>query len=246
MMARYVPLVAAQGGKVVLHCNRELAELFKGLAGVSQLIVEGDPLPVFDLHCPMMSLPLAFATALDSIPCGVPYLFADPVRVQRCRATLGSTSNLRRVGLVWAGSPEHQYDRQRSIPLSAFAPLQRIAGAQFFSLQKGPEAKQANESGHGLNLVDCGDLLDDYADTAALISELDLVISVDTSVAHVAAAMGKPVWLLIAFAPDWRWLLDRDNSPWYPTIKIFRQPNRGDWSTVIQRLTENLNQLGVY
>jgi Flp pilus assembly protein TadD len=238
---RYVSLLAERGGRVILRCQRELRELLKNLC-VDQLIVEGETIPSFDVHCPLMSLPHAFGTRLNSIPNSVPYLTPDPSRVEQWQRRLTLSPGFR-VGVVWAGRPQHQYDGDRSIRLLALAPLARVAGVKFFSLQKGEAAEQTRKLPPGMDLLDHTALLVDYADTAAMISQLDLVISVDTSVAHVAAAMGKPVWLLLAFAPDWRWLLDRDDSPWYPTMRLFRQSVRGDWTSVIERVTQSLSQI---
>jgi tetratricopeptide (TPR) repeat protein len=240
--ARYVPMVAARGGRVILRCRPELRELLKCVAGVDRLMVEGEVLPKFDVHCPLMSLPLAFGTQLESIPRKIPYLAADPARVERLQTRLAALSPAYHVGLVWAGSREHQYDRQRSIPLATLAPLSRVAGVRYFSLQKGVAAEQARHAPAGMDLIDQPELLKDYADTAALISQLDLVITVDTSVAHVAGALGKPVWVLVAFAPDWRWLLDREDSPWYPTMRLFRQKVRGEWGPVIEEVGRMLSE----
>jgi Flp pilus assembly protein TadD len=243
-MVRYVPLVSARGGRVVLQCHRELIELFTALPGVDRLIAHGEPIPDWDLHCPLMGLPRAFGTALDSIPANVPYLGADPARVEQWQARPAPFAG-RRIGLVWAGAPEHQYDRHRSVGLSVLAPIFDVPGVQYVSLQKGAAAEQTKALPPGCELIDHAEQLIDYADTAALISQLDLVIAVDTSVAHVAAAMGKPVWMLLAYAPDWRWLLDRSDSPWYPTMRLFRQQTRGDWKPVVQMLADELRATGL-
>jgi hypothetical protein len=240
-MARYLPLIAGRGGRVILRCHDELRELFKSLPGIDRLIGEGDRIPAFDVHCPMMSLPFALSTELNSIPAQIPYLRADPNRVAAWRDRLLPWEGLTKIGLVWAGSPQHQYDRQRSIPLTAFAPLSAAKRTVFFSLQKGAASSQRCPS--GLNLVDETRFLVDYADTAALISQLDLVVSVDTSVAHVTGALGKAVWILLPLAPDWRWLLNRSDSLWYPTARLFRQHHRGQWEPVIQEVAEALLDL---
>jgi Flp pilus assembly protein TadD len=238
---RYVPMVAKLGGRVILRCPRELVELFRGINGIHALISNTEALPPFDVHCPLMSLPKLFGTRLESIPGRAPYLAADPKRAQVWAERIGS-STMPRVGLAWAGSPLHQYDRQRSIGLASLSPLSRVAGVQWVSLQKGPAAAEIMKTKPLMAMCDHTAMLADFADTAALISQLDLVISVDTAVAHLAAAMGKPVWLLLPFAPDWRWLLDRDDSPWYPTIRLFRQSVRGDWTSVIEAVATQLIQ----
>jgi len=196
-------------------------------------------LPSFDFHCPMSSLPLAFATRLDSIPPGVSYLPAPTEsRVQAWENRLGSHRRLR-VGLVWSGNPNHRNDSNRSIPLRK---LSRIldADATFISLQKDPRPDDKAALPEFTGIVDLTADLTDFAETAALLRCLDLVITVDTSVAHLAGAMGCPTWILLPYNPDWRWLLDRDDSPWYPTIRLFRQPKPRDYDSVIDRVGAEL------
>ncbi len=234
---RYAPLLAASGARVLLEVPATLVPLLAQLPDIAAIIAEGAPLPAFDLHCPMMSLPLAFATTLETIP-SAPYLAADPARTARWRDRLPSDG--RKVGLVWAGSPRigepraHHADRRRSIPLAAFAPLAEVPGVRFVSLQKDAVADPAAAS--ALGLIDMMDQVTDFADTAALVAALDLVIAVDTSVAHLAAAMGKPVWLLSRFDGCWRWLAGRTDSPWYPSLRLFRQGAPGEWAPVIARV----------
>jgi tetratricopeptide (TPR) repeat protein len=230
---RYAPLVAARGARVILKCQPELETLMKRINGISTIAVHENLLPPFDLHCPLQSLPLAFGTTLDAIPTTIPYITPPPDRVEAWANRLGPSAGEHRVGLAWAGQPKHRNDRRRSMRLNQFAPLAEIKPARFFSLQKGPAAAQTTTAPPSLHLVDYTADLHDLADTAALIANLDLVICVDTSVAHLAGAMGKPVWLLLPFVPDWRWLLNRTNSPWYPTMRIFRQPTECDWDSVI-------------
>ncbi len=243
---RYVPLVAARG-RVVLEAPRALVRLFSGLAGVERIVVQGDPLPAFDLHCPLLSLPRAFATTLETIPGGVPYLGTDPAQVSAWRDRLAGLARLR-VGLVWAGEPRATdrirgaVDRRRSISLGHFARLAGVGGIAFVSLQKGEAAAQTRSPPPGLRLHDWTGELEDFADTAALIAALDLVISVDTAVVHLAGALGKPVWLLNRFDTDWRWLLDREDSPWYPTLRLFRQHRPGDWAGVLERVAAALRR----
>ncbi len=235
---RYAPMVAALGAKVVIEVQKDVLPLLAGL-GDFVLIERGKPLPAFDLQCPMMSLPLAFKTRLDTVPANVPYLSADPARIAQWRRRLGP-KRAPRIGIAWAGRAAFDNDVNRSIPLATMAPL--IAGRfEFHALQKEISSADAVLL-HTLSVsVHAGDLRD-FADTAALIAEMDMVISVDTSIAHVAGAIGKPVWILLPFAPDWRWLLQRTDSPWYPTALLFRQPAFGDWDAVIETAAQELEK----
>ncbi len=229
---RYAPLVAERGGRVILECQPELSQLFKGLRGVEQLMVLGDLLPPFDLHCPLLSLPAAMGTTVDSVPAEVPYLKADETAAASWRERLSVSGEKLKVGLVWAGRPTHTNDHNRSMRLSHFAPLSGIGNIVFYSLQKGSAAAQS-----GLELIDFAAELNDFSDTAALVSGLDLVIAVDTAVAHLAGAMGKPVWVLLPMSADWRWLTNREDSPWYPTMRLFRQRRWGDWDGVVEEVS---------
>jgi tetratricopeptide (TPR) repeat protein len=234
--ARYVPLLAARGATVLLECQPALVRLFTSLAGVSQVLARGEPLPAFDAHVPLMSLPRLFGTELESIPSAVPYL-APPARLLgEWRTRIGSDGQ-RRVGLVWAGTPNPSWRSPRSVPASALAPLASISGVRFFSLQK-DEAERPP-----FDITDLSRELDDFASTVAALSCLDLVISVDTAAAHLAGALGRPVWLMLPQAADWRWLLDREDSPWYPTMWLFRQPIWGDWQSVVQAVAGRLAML---
>ncbi len=228
---RYVPLVAARGGQVVLEVPPELLTLLSDTPGAAEVIPWGDPHDAVDWQCPLMSLPLAFGTDVTTIPADIPYIAADPARVARWQDRLAGFPG-RRIGLVWAGRPSHKRDALRSLPLSALAPLAGTSGISFFSLQKGSAAGELTSAPGGLNIIDLAGGLDDFTDTAAALSALDLVITVDTAVAHLAGALGRPVWLLLSRVPDWRWLLGRSDSPWYPTARLFRQASRGDWSGV--------------
>lgn len=242
--ARYVPLVAKRGGRVVLGCHPELVNLFKSIVGVEQVFTEGDPVPQFDVYYPLLSLPLIFKTTLETIPSNIPYLRADPSKVRRWRKLLDESFGIK-VGLVWAGRLTHADDRNRSLKLNDFADLARATNASFINLQKGPAAAQVNEAPLGLKLLDRTDELKDFSDTAALVECLDLVIAVDTAVAHLAGAMGKPVWVLLPFLPDWRWMLGRDDSPWYPTLRLFRQPAIGDWKKPIDEIVRSLQSFTI-
>jgi len=246
---RYAKQVADCGARVILEVQRPLLEVLKHLDGVTRLVARGDALPDFDLQCPLLSLPLALGTTLTSIPVRVPYLQADPAKVQFWRAQLG-TKRRPRVGLVWSGGFRPQQpeiwsvNSRRNIPLLQLAPL-ALPDLEFHSLQKGQPAESeladlVAKQWDGPQLIDSTGLLVDFADTAALIANLDLVISVDTSTAHLAGAMGKPVWVLNRFDTCWRWLLDRSDSPWYPTVRLYRQARLGDWDTVVRRVREDL------
>jgi Flp pilus assembly protein TadD len=232
---RYVPMVAAAGGQVALEVPQPLLRLAQEIPEVSRAIQCGEALPEYDWQCPLMSLPLAFRTRLDTIPAQVPYL-RIPVAARRKADRLNWRGTAPRVGLVWAGSPKHKKDRDRSIPSRLLDGLSKAAGVEFCSLQVGDEASQAN----ALGIQALAPHIEDLADTAALLERLDLLISVDTAVAHLAGALGIPAWVLLPFAPDWRWLLERADSPWYPSIRVFRQPRPGDWASVLDEVHQEL------
>jgi len=237
---RYAKLVAAKGATVLLEVPPALEPLLAQLDGVNQLLRKGEPLPAFDYHCPLLSLPLAFNTRLDNIPADIPYLYSDPARVGQWQAKLGPET-VSRIGLMWAGNAAHKNDHNRSIALLEFVTL--VSGqAQFVSLQKELRPGDDKILSQRPQLHHFGDELNDLADTAALIDLMDVVITVDTSIAHIAGAMGKAVWILLPFNPDWRWLLEREDSPWYPTARLFRQPAIGEWSSVLQRVSHELKE----
>lgn len=247
---RYLPAVLERGWRVVLEVPGSLLGLLGSTAGVT-LVAKDQPLPPFEVHCPLLSLPRIFGTTLGTIPQAVPYLHAAPERVAHWAARLPRTPERPlAVGLVWAGNPRqanlaaHRIDRRRSIRLADLAPLAEVGNVRFVSLQKdAPAALEAAAPPAGMDLVDPMPEVADFADTAAIVANLDLVISVDTSVAHLAGALGKPVWILSRFDGCWRWLLDREDSPWYPGARIFRQPRPGDWTTVIGRVRDELAAL---
>jgi hypothetical protein len=239
---RYVPLVAARGARVILECQPELCGLLKDVPGAERVIGRGDPLPAFDLQCPLLSLPRAFNTMLQTIPAQHAYLMVDPERVQQWRAKLSLAHQSVNVGLCWAGSSTHSNDANRSIDPARLAPL-ACDGVTFYSLQKRDRSEAAPDVSATLALRDLGNQLVGFVDTAGVIANLDLVISVDTAVAHLAGALGQPVWLLLPFAADWRWLLSREDSPWYPGMRLFRQQRAGDWEGVIRRVAEELSGL---
>ncbi|MGD0461136.1 MAG: tetratricopeptide repeat protein [Tepidisphaeraceae bacterium] len=244
---RYVPAVAARGGRVVLRCPAELAALMRHSLAIAE-VVSGDDLPNFSCHCPLLSLPAVFKTRLETVATDVPYLKSPPESAARWRGLLeggaGATrAGAIRVGLVWAGNPRRKLDRQRSLRLEQLLPLATVPGIQFYSLQKGQAAQQAPNPPGNMELIDLTAKLSDFAETAGLIENLNLVISVDTAVAHLAGAMGKPVWVLLGRVPAWRWMLDRTDSPWYPTMRLFRQPVMDDWNTPIAQLAKALREL---
>ncbi len=227
---RYAPLIQQKGGKVVISCYQELKRLFKAIPGIEKVAVTVDELPDFQLQAPLMSLPYILGTDLDNIPANIPYL-SPP---SGWNFSLDSNDNLK-IGIVWAGSSEHLKDFMRSTYLSYFLKLLDIPGASFYNIQKELSASDRTLLNQ-IPITDLSDNLNDFADTAAVISQLDLVICVDTAVAHLAGALGKPVWILLCFAPDWRWMLEREYTPWYPTARLFRQQTAGDWEGVFDRI----------
>jgi hypothetical protein len=255
--SRYIPLLVERGGRVLLHCRSSLVRLLsgKGLSGsvergglgVSAIIKEEDVLPPFDVHSPLMSLPLLFKTTLKTIPAKVPYLFADPARAAGWEERVAATAaGQLKVGVVWAGNPEYKNNRRRSFAPSLLGPLLKVPGVRFFSLQMpakiGP-AVNASRAAAEMGMTDWTAELTDFADTAALVANLDLVISVDTSVAHLTGAMGRPIWMLTPMNNEWRWMIMRQGTPWYPTMRLFRQDRWGDWTGPIDRVAEALRAL---
>ena len=235
--ARYAPLVAQAGGRVVLEVHPLLVRLLKPLeaAAPNLHVVEQGPEPTpHDLHCPLMSLPRAFGTDLGSVPAQASYLSADPDDSARQGVRFPADGSFR-VGLVWAGNPKHRNDRNRSIAVDRLGPLLSVPGVRVFSLQTG-DARDRLPPG----VPDLIEGVRDFADSAAILSHLDLVIAVDTAIVHLAGALGVPTWLLLPYAPDWRWLLDRADSPWYPSLRLFRQPHPGDWDTVLATVADTL------
>jgi Flp pilus assembly protein TadD len=239
--ARYCPLVAARGGKVILQCQPELLRLLRGVEGVEELIGCDQSVPAHDLYCSLISLPMIFGTTLSTIPVPIRFTSVDPEMARRWGSRLDSEGGGRkRIGLVWAGGPRTEHDRIRSLRLADFAALGQIAAVRFFSLQKGKPAEQARNAPEGLNLIDWTGELADWADTAALVANLDLVISADTAVAHLAGTLGQRIWMLVSKPAESRWMLDRNDSPWYPAMRLFRQKTRGDWSAPMAAVAEEL------
>jgi hypothetical protein len=238
--ARFIPQVASRGGQVLLLCQNELKQLLATAAGVHATYDRDEPLPDFDFYAPLLSLPRILGVRMSTMHIQVPYLSADAEKVQRWREQLQQEGPGKRIGLVWAGSPSNSKDAERSIALSAFAPLAAVPGTRFYSLQKGPAAREVQSSPPGLHLIDHTAELQTMADTAALIENLDLVIAVDTAVCHLAGALGKLVWTLTAAIPHWGLGLQPDHTPWYPTMRLFRQQAANDGAGVIQRVAAAL------
>jgi tetratricopeptide (TPR) repeat protein len=239
--ARYAPLLKEQGATVLLETPAALLRLFAGLPGVDQLLAPGMVIPKFDVHAPLMSLPRLVSTTVDTIPARVPYLHAEESLLKEWGQRLKSDGY--RVGIVWQGNPKYAGDRNRSVRLRQFGPLAQVPGIELVSLQKGPGREQLVEEAGCFAVRDVlGESEVDFSDTAAIIRNLDLVIAVDTAVAHLAGALAVPVWVAIPFASDWRWLRGREDSPWYPTMRLFRQRQRGDWEDVFQRMAEALGK----
>jgi tetratricopeptide (TPR) repeat protein len=235
---RYVPLVAARGGRVVLEVQPPLARLAAGVKGVAEIVPAGMKLPHFDLHCPLLSLPDRFGTDLATIPAEMPYLTPNPEAVEQWRLKLGDGPRLK-VGIAWAGNPSHKNDRSRSIAIERLLPILEVPGIRWISIQVGERAGDLARLPIGM-VADLSNQLGDFGDIAAVIANLDLVIAVDTAVVHLAGALGRPAWAMLAFAPDWRWLLDREDSPWYPSLRLFRQARPGDWDSVLVRMRQAL------
>jgi tetratricopeptide (TPR) repeat protein len=239
-MVRFLPAVKARGGRVILEVKAILAPLFADLPGVDLFVVGAILAHEVDLQVSILRLPSALATDLTSIPAPIPYLRAQPERIERWRSRLESPARLR-VGIVWAGNPDFVYSGRRACGLDDFAALSEIDDVAWFGLQKGHDEER--RSCGSFTLDPLGAEIGDYADTAAILTHLDLVIATDTGIVHLAGAMGKPVWTLLAFAADWRWLLGRDDSPWYPTMRLFRQPTAGDWASVLAEVARQLRSL---
>jgi tetratricopeptide (TPR) repeat protein len=238
---RYVLQLSAVQAKVIIETPKPLMALFSSLPADVHVVEKGQPLPAFDLHCPLLTLPMACKTTLASIPAPAAYLYADQQKQLLWQQKLGKKRGLR-IGLVWSGSAGHQNDHNRSIPLTAFAPLLDLA-LEWHALQVEIRADDVKFLATFSQLHSHQESLNDFSDTAALIAEMDLVIAVDTSVAHLAGALGKPVWILLPYLPDFRWLLDRNDSPWYPTATLFRQTEPGNWYTVISAVSQRISRM---
>lgn len=238
---RYLPRIKSLGATIVIGCQPALHRLLAESIAVDQILNQGDLAPPFDIETTLLSLPGIFQTSLETIPAEVPYLRIPQGSGARAITVVTQYSGSLRVGIVWSGGI-HTKNPHRSVGLEQFSVLFGTAGTKFFSLQKGDAMTELNMVPQNI-IDDLGPYLADFSDTAAVIQELDLVISVDTAVAHLAGALGKPIWVLIPFASDWRWMLEREDSPWYPTMRLFRQPKPGDWASVIRRVAGELKAL---
>ena len=236
---RYAPLVKKRGGRVIVECQRPLVLLLESCPGIDRLIAQGDPLPAFDVHAPLMSLPAILQTNLDTIPAAIPYISAPAALVRKWRDTLAPFDGFR-IGIAWKGSPKYGRDRYRSFPLELFDQIAQIGGVRLISLQKGPGSEQVRDLAGRFPVVDFSGELDQgpaaFLDTAAVMTSLDLVITPDTALAHLAGALGVPVWIPLAFAADFRWMLGREDTPWYPTARLFRQTKFGQWADVFDQM----------
>ena len=241
---RYLPMVKSMGGTLIFETKNPLINLFRRFPGIDKLIerpANGRPAGEFDLHIHLLSLPRIFGTTMQTIPSDVPYLFADREKVGRWGARLKKGGF--KVGIAWAGSPTHHNDRNRSCCFSQFRPLAAVSNVQLYGLQKGEAVLQVEHFPGNLMIEDLGPDIKDFSDVAGIIENLDLIVSVDTALVHLAGAMGKSVWTLLPYAPDWRWLLDREDSPWYQTMRLFRQKKPGNWDSVLQRVANELDSL---
>ena len=237
---RYLPLVKEKGGHVIFECKKELISLFNNFPGINQLVEKDNNIPLnveYDYYIHLMSLPGIFNTTIKAIPNKIPYLKANP-SLQKNLSSKFQTDKLK-IGIAWAGNPEQENDKNRSATLDIFKPLKKIPNIRLFSLQVGKPSEQLNDP----EIIDLSPHIKDFADTATLIENLDLIISIDTSVAHLAGAMGKPTWVLLTKIPDWRWLLNRTDTPWYPTMKLFRQKIKGSWEPVITEICSNIKTI---
>jgi tetratricopeptide (TPR) repeat protein len=238
---RFIPAIAGEGCTIMLQVQPPLLRLIQRSLPNVQVVGRGAPLPPFELHLPLMSLPRVLGTTLKTIPAEVPYLSPDPEKLADWRGRLGGSNTLK-VGIVWAGNPRHRADRRRSLAAASILPRLVLPGVQLYSLQKEPRAADRDVLA-SVPIIDLAPALDDFDDTAAAIAALDLVVAVDTSVAHLAGALGRPTWVMLPYALDWRWLRDREDCPWYPTMRLFRQRRAGDWESVLARLPTELTRV---
>lgn len=244
---RYAPLVKSRGGTVIVQCQPELIPLLSNCGGIALLTAnEAPPPPVFTVQAPMLSLPGILGTTVETIPSEVPYIAADPTLVAQWGKRLSSVKGFR-VGISWQGNPKHYWDHRRSFSLNHFESLARIDGVRLISLQKGPGEEHLDAASGRFPITLPGDHFDEttgaFMDTAAVLNHLDLVITPDTALAHLAGAMDVPTWVALSFSSDWRWLRERDDSPWYPSLRLFRQERLGDWGGVFARMADALRRL---
>jgi Tfp pilus assembly protein PilF len=239
---RYAPMVKARQCRVIVACRRPLARILATCPGVDQVVVEGETLPDFEVYAPIMSLPRIFGTSLANIPAVIPYLTAEAALVEHWRPQLEPRGRCN-IGIAWQGNPQYRGDRHRSFRLAQYEPLARLAGVQLFSLQRDFGVDQIGALNGRFVVADIGSRFADFMDTAAVMSNLDLVITSDSSLAHLAGALGVPIWVAIPVSADWRWLTDRDDNPWYPTMRLFRQKTWGDWDEVFERMAGQLRTM---
>ena len=245
MFARYIPQIAQRCRTLLIACSAEMAPLLAQQPGIAAIVQKWAEVPAYDAWCMLSSAPGIFGTDVVAPPAPIPYILADKTRIEVWRERLDSTipAGLQRVGVVWAGRPTHPNDRRRSMDFGSLFALTGVPGIALVGMQKGRAAPTLPEFRGPAPFVDCSSELTDFVDTAALVENLDLVISVDTAIAHLAAAMGKPVWLLLPFAADWRWRRGRDDTPWYPTMQLIRQPRPGDWNGAIETAIRYLREI---
>ena len=235
-MVRYAPQLVERGAKIVLQCPHPLKPLLERAPGIDRVIVHGEPEPRCDFYLAIMSLPSVMKTNMTTIPSSVPYLRVPEKNREFWRRQMAEYSGKLKVGLCWAGRPDHHNDARRSCALSDFAPLAQVENVKFFSLQKGAPAAQAQNPPPGMEVINLTRKLSDFADTGAMIEQLDLVISIDTAIVHVAGALALRVWTVLPFTPEWRWMIGRGDSPWYPTMRLFRQKVQGDWLSLFSEV----------
>lgn len=243
LFARFIPELLARGGHVVLQLQPALEMLFRQSDGYGTIVTSGDAMPLYDVQLPMMSLPKALGhTALEQLATKAPYLTANPNDIETWRRELAGETNLK-VGLAWAGNPKNPNDKARSARLETLAALASVPEVTFYSIQYGAPAEQAKTPPEGMKLVDLSSRLKDLTDTAAVLTQLDLLIAVDTAVVHLAGALGRPVWTLLPYVPDWRWFKDGQDTVWHSTMRLFRQTRLNDWTEPVGRVTDALRQL---
>ena len=236
---RFAPRVANLGGRVIVVGQRPLARILASCPGVDQVFVQGDPLPDFDFYAPVMSLPSRLNNAPPAAAAAVPYLAADPRLVEHWKGRLGGVREFK-IGVAWQGDPRYRKDRERSFPLAQLEPIAQVPGVRLFSLQRAPGSEQIATVANRFEVTDLGSRLTDFLDDAAVMSNLDLVLAPETSLIHLAGALGTPAWVALAYAPDWRWMSGEDPTQWYPTVRLFRQRTWGDWDQVFQRIANEL------
>ena len=240
---RYVPFIKERGASIIIGCQKEIGALLKGVAGIDQVIAEGESIPPFDIQSSMFRLPIIFETTTDTIPARVPYIAINPQMIGEWRDRINVDNCRLRIGVIWKGGHGIGMYRYRTCPPEIFSGLSNFNNVAFYSLQIGSNKDEVNGALKDLNLIDFTGQIKDFLDTAALIESLDLVISIDTAGAHLAGALGKPVWTLLPHVPDWRWMLEREDSPWYTTMRLFRQPSPGDWASVISKVHDELEKI---